>query len=188
MASNYKIMEGTRKNSTLYVFASKLYLVDKPKKDKGTAKKDKGRSSCIYLRCKDYKVGDGCGARAYIEKNKFVVTSPVHRCEINQEYIRQLRLKSVLKNEAEKGKKSFKEIYDEKTKEAGISIPLPDVLSAMKKRRACDLPPTEEAPNRAGVGQWRPPGGSCRHHYKNVVHITRTKKGKFKKPNIVFGF
>ena len=189
MASNYKIMEGTRKNSTLYVFASKLYLVDKPKKDaKKDAKKDKGRSSCIYLRCKDYKVGDGCGARAYIEKNKFIVTSPVHRCEINQEYIRQLRLKSVLKNEAEKGKKSFKEIYDEKTKEAGISIPLPDVLSAMKKRRACDLPPNVTKPEdvvafmEKGHPRW------SRHHYKNVVHITRTKKGKFKKPNIVFGF
>ena len=57
MATNYKIIKGSRKNSTVYVFASKLYLVDKKKKDKGTG-------SCIYLRCKNYKVGDGCGARA----------------------------------------------------------------------------------------------------------------------------
>jgi hypothetical protein len=82
MATNYKIIEGSRKNSTVYVFASKLYLVDKKKKDKGTG-------SCIYLRCKNYKVGDGCRARAYIEKNKFVVTIPVHCCGENQEYIHQ---------------------------------------------------------------------------------------------------
>ena len=102
MASNYKIMEGTRKNSKLYVFASKLYLADRPKgKGKGSGSgSDSG--SFIYVRCKDYKVGDGCSARGYIENNKFVVTIPVHTCGINQEYIRQLRLKSVLKNEAEK--------------------------------------------------------------------------------------
>jgi hypothetical protein len=186
MASNYKIMEGTRKNSKLYVFASKLYLADRPKgKGKGSGS---GSGSFIYVRCKDYKVGDGCSARGYIENNKFVVTIPEHTCGINQEYIRQLQLKSVLKNEAEKGEKSFKAIYDEKTKQAGISIPLPEVLSAMKKRRAIDLPPNVTKPEdvvtfmEKGHPRW------SRHHYKNVVHTTRTKKGKFYKPNIVFGF
>jgi hypothetical protein len=181
MATNYKIIEGSRKNSTVYVFASKLYLVDKKKKDKGTG-------SCIYLRCKNYKVGDGCGARAYIEKNKFVVTIPVHCCGENQEYIHQLQLKSVLKNEVEKGEKSFKQIYDEKIKEAGLSVPLPDVLSEMKKRRAFDYPPNVSKPEdvvnfmEKGHPNW------SQHHYKNVVHTTATKKGNFNKPNNVFGF
>jgi hypothetical protein len=58
----------------------------------------------------------------------------------------------------------------------------------MKKRRAFDLPPNVTKPEdvvafmEKGNPRW------SRHHYKNVVHMTKTKKGKFNKPNIVLGF
>lgn len=178
MAPNYKVMEGARKNSQLYVFASKLYVVDKCKKKTEGKEKGKQDKSLIYLRCRDFRQGDGCGARAYIAEDKFFVTHPLHKCGVDRDYIKELQLKTTLKDAAEKGEKPFKQIYEEKTKEAGFSVPLPEVLSSMKKRRAFDLPPnvTKAADvvafMEAGHPRW------SHHYYKSVVHTTKTKKGR----------
>jgi len=131
MAPNYQMIEGLRKDSNLYLSNNKLYKIDK------------GRGGFVYLRCTNHD--KGCKARGFVMDEQ-VIVSKEHTCSIDENYIKQMKLKTSLKNAAEKGEKTFKSIYDDKTRKAGITVPLPDVISAMKKRRAGVLPANVTTP------------------------------------------
>jgi hypothetical protein len=135
--ANYKKIEGFRKNSTLYESNNKLYKKDKTPPDK----------DYMYIRCKEYDTSR-CKARGFIMADQLILNHPDHTCAVNELYIKQLKLKTELKDAAEKGEKTFKKIYDSKVRKAGISIPMPDVISAMKKRRASVLPPKIAKPKK----------------------------------------
>ena len=143
--ANYRKMEGTSKNTTVFV-ADDNYIYTK----------DKVKGIAIYLRCADRR--NGCPGTASIV-NGVLIISRKHDHESSASEVRNREAKSRLKYLAETTREPLKSIHDNVSREmGGIDVPLTQAESAMNKRRRLSQPPVPStiAEFRQALGDYGP--------------------------------
>ena len=128
--ANYDVIEGIRKDSSIFVHGSYSY------------RKDKDYKGIRYLRCTKFR--DGCSARARIclHSNVFSIIQDHGNHETADTQVKITKVISKLKRKAEDSQQSLREIFDEEANqsEVGGNISFVHVESAMYKRRRLHRP------------------------------------------------
>ena len=128
--SNYEVIEGYRKDSSVYTNGGYAY------------KKDKDAKGIRYLRCTKFR--EGCPARAKICLNSNVL-SIIKEHENHDDSESQIAVRIVLtklKRRAEDSQESLRELFDEEANESevGGQISFVRVESTMFRRRRLNRP------------------------------------------------
>lgn len=125
--SNYKIIEGCRKNSKLYICDGFAYVRDKETK------------SGLCLKCR--KHNKLCPGRSVIMNNTLRITRP-HSCIANEDEIEVIKFKSQVKRNAEDSVYSLRAVFDSAAANCPVAdqISYPEVENIMAKRRRSNLP------------------------------------------------
>ena len=109
--ANYDVIEGIRKDSSIFVHGSYSY------------RKDKDYKGIRYLRCTKFR--DGCSARARIclHSNVFSIIQDHGNHETADTQVKITKVISKLKRKAEDSQQSLREIFDEEANQSEVGTP-----------------------------------------------------------------
>ena len=139
--SNFKVTEGEKRGSTLWIYDGKGYIKDRELNDK------------IFLRCRRFK-SDFCEGRAKIvlaENMLNITTAHSDQCTDTAEVFSIIELKSTLKRRAENTTSSIRQLFNDGVEGSIVAdqICFPQLANSMVKRRRLMIPNIPQTPMEA---------------------------------------
>ena len=135
--SNFRVTEGEKRGSTLWIYDGKGYIKDRELNDQ------------IFLRCRRFK--SDCEGRAKIvlaENMLNITTAHSDQCTDTAEVFSIIELKSTLKRQAENTTSSIRQLFNDGVEGLIVAdqICYPQLSNSMNKRRRLMIPNIPQTP------------------------------------------